>query len=282
MRKTKLKLKKLNLIILIINIICLITFIISLSHILKWQKDSRNTNKQIKDIQNIVKIEVENNETQNEDTQNEEIILPQKEVLKFNPYWDYIKMNLLDVDFTNLKKINNDTVGWIKVNGTNINYPFVKTSNNTFYLKHSFDKSYNRAGWVFADYRNKLDSTDKNTILYAHGRTDKTMFGSLKYTLNKSWYNNLKNHIVKLSTEHENTLWQIVSIYHIPTTSDYIEISFLNDEDFILFSNMIIKRSLYNFNTNINPNDQILTLSTCYNSKEKLVLHAKLIKRETK
>ena len=55
-------------------------------------------------------------------------------------------MNMIDINFNELKKINNDVKGWIKVNGTNINYPFVQSSNNKYYLTHTFDKSYNLAG----------------------------------------------------------------------------------------------------------------------------------------
>lgn len=85
-------------------------------------------------------------------------------------YYSYVKMKLIDVNFNELKKINNDTVGWIKVEGTNINYPFVHTNNNDYYLNHSFDKSSNGAGWVFMDFRNNISNFSKNTILYAHGK----------------------------------------------------------------------------------------------------------------
>ena len=93
-------------------------------------------------------------------------------------------MNLINVDFQELKSTNNQTVGWIQVNGTNINYPFVQANDNKYYLTHSFDKSHNTSGWVFLDYRNNIQTLDKNTILYAHGRIDKTMFGTLKNILN--------------------------------------------------------------------------------------------------
>lgn len=92
-------------------------------------------------------------------------------------------MNMINVNFNDLKKTNPDIVGWIKVNGTNINYPFVQSKDNKYYLTHSFNKSYNSAGWVFLDYRNN-NTNNKNTIIYAHGRTDKTMFGTLKKVLN--------------------------------------------------------------------------------------------------
>ena len=59
----------------------------------------------------------------------------------------------LDMDF--LKSKNDSTRGWIKVNGTNINYPVVQAEDNDYYLTHSFYKTYSGVGWVFADYRNK-------------------------------------------------------------------------------------------------------------------------------
>ena len=132
------------------------------------------------------------------------------------------------------------------------------------------------------DYRNNISVLDKNTIIYAHGRLDNTMFGSLKNILTSGWLNNKNNYIVKLSTEYENNLWQVFSVYKIKTTNDYLQISFISNESFLEFTDKLIKRSDFNFNTKVNENDKILTLSTCYNEKEKVVLHAKLIKRVIK
>ena len=128
------------------------------------------------------------------------------------------------------------------------------------------------------DYRNNGD--EKNTIIYAHSRLDKTMFGSLKGILEDKWLSDNSNYVVKLSTPTENTLWQVYSVYRIPTTSDYLQTYFSTDEEFNNFNNMLINRSIYNFNTSVSPTDRILTLSTCYNNNDKVVLHAKLIKRE--
>ena len=172
-------------------------------------------------------------------------------------------MNLIDVNFKDLKKINSDTKGWIQVNGTNINYPFVQTNNNDFYLNHTLNKSENQAGWVFLDYRNDINNLSKNTILY--GRLDQTMFGSLKNILKNDWLNNKSNYIVKLSTEKENSLWQVFSVYIIPNTNDYIKVSFNSNSEFNEWTNILKNRSDFNFNTTINELDKVLTLSTCYN-----------------
>lgn len=184
--------------------------------------------------------------------------------------------NLLEIDFSNLKNINNDTIGWIKVSGTNVNYPFVQTKDNSYYLTHSFYKKLNSAGWVFLDYRNNINFEDKNTIIYAHSQNNKTMFGTLKNTIKTDWLNDKNNHLVYTSTQDKNSIWQIFSIYIIPTTNDYLTINFENN--FSDFTKKITNRSIYNFNVSLSDNDKILTLSTCYNKEDKLVLHAKLVK----
>lgn len=275
MARKKYKIKWKNVFILFTFIILLNIIIYSSIEIIKWKLDGNKIDEEIQNIEDLAKIE---EVTDNENTE----IIEQDNIDETNYYWDYIKMSLINVDFEELKKINDETKGWIQVNGTNINYPFVQTNNNDYYLSHSFEKKYNSAGWVFLDFRNKLDGSDKNTILYAHGRLDSTMFGSLKNILSSGWLNNKNNYIVKLSTEYENTSWQVFSVYHIPTTSDYIQTQFSSDDEYLEFLNIIKNRSFYDFNTNVQASDRILTLSTCYNSSEKVVLHAKLIKRETR
>lgn len=270
----KRKIKWKNIILFLFFLAFLGLFIYSIINIIDWADDNRKTNNQIKDITKVADI---NNIKDNEKTE----IIEQKTVNKEDPYYDFIKMNLIDVDLTELKKKNKDTVGWIQVKGTNINYPFVQTSNNDFYLNHSFNKKSNGAGWVFLDYRNNINELDQNNIIYAHGRLNKTMFGTLRTILNSNWMKNTNNHIIKLSTEKENTLWQVVSVYKIANTNDYIYTSFSN-EDFKEFSDKILKRSAYDFKTSINENDKILTLSTCWDDSTKVVLHAKLIKKENK
>lgn len=271
----KIKLKWKNIILILIFLILFITLNISIYNIIKWKLDSNKTNEEINTIQENANIE------EVQDNKGTEIIKQAKKIPKENPYWDYIKMNMIDVNFDNLKKINSDVVGWIKVNGTNINYPFVQSKDNKYYLTHSFNKSYNNAGWVFLDYRNN-NINNRNTIIYAHGRTDKTMFGTLRKVLNNGWINNTNNYVIKISREKENSLWQIFSIYHIPTTNDYLQTEFKDEREYQRFLNILKNRSNHNFNTSITSNNTILTLSTCYNDSEKMVVHAKLIKKQKK
>ena len=198
-------------------------------------------------------------------------------------YWNYMKTTMMSVDFSKLKSINPDTKGWIYVNNTNVNYPFVQGSDNSFYLNHSFDRSYNVAGWLFADYKSNFNKFLKNTVIYGHGRVDRVMFGSLENVLKESWYTNKENQIIKLSTEKQNTLWQIVSIYTIPSESYYLTHTFLDDDSYQKFIDTMLSRSIYNFNVKVNTNDKILTLSTCLDTNgNRIVIQAKLIKSQNR
>lgn len=276
MKKRKIKIKWGNLTILLIILICTAIFIISIANILKWTIDNKKTDKQTEIITNIKVIE------EVTDDENTEIIEQPITIDKNAPYWNFIKMNLIDANFNELKKINKKVRGWIQVNGTNINYPYVQASDNDFYLNHSFDKSSNGAGWIFMDYRNNSQEFDKNTIIYGHGRSNTSMFGTLKNILKSSWFKDSNNYVIKLATEQENSLWEVFSVYKIPTTSDYLQIKFSSDEEFQNFANKLIERSAYNFNTPVNSTDKIITLSTCWNDEEKVVMHAKLIKTQKK
>ena len=274
-KKKRKKKKNTTWIFAILFLVFISIIVFCLIKIFVWGKDNKDTSKVIDDINNAVNV------TLRDDDDNTELINDTNEE-KTSDYWYYIKFPLIDVDITELKDKNSDTVGWINVNNTNINYPFVQTKDNSYYLNHSFDKKYNEAGWVFLDYRNNNDLNNRNTILYAHSRLDKTMFGSLSKVLKSSWYNNKDNHIIRLSTDTENTLWQIFSVYKIPEESYYITTNFNNNEEYTKFLNTIKQRSIYNFNTNLDTNDKILTLSTCYSDTERTVVHAKLIKRSPK
>lgn len=263
--KKRKKLNVKNLCLLIFFLVMLIVFLFSLIKVIIWIIDNNNTNDIIKKVANTYEI--------NEKSYENEVIINENEK---DIYFDYMKLKFIDVDINKLKTFNPDTIGFIKVMGTNINYPFVQTLDNDYYLNRSYDKTYNNAGWIFLDYRNN-EFNDKNTIIYGHGRINGTMFGSLKDTLKSSWQNNKDNYIIKISTEKENSIWQIFSVYKIATTSDYLQTTF-SDNEFESFISLIKGRSSYNFETNVTNEDKVLTLSTCYNDNDKMVVHAKLIK----
>ena len=252
MRRKKNKRYKKVILNIIIYMILIFVLIYSGIKIFKWYKDKTNNNKIAEQIKSTVIVE-----DKNEDENKEEYT----------------------VDFNKLKEQNNETVAWIKVNNTNVEYPVVRATNNSFYLNHSFDKSKNLAGWIFADYKNKFDNTDKNIVIYGHNMRDDSMFGSLKNILNSDWYNNEENTNIALYTENEKYIYKVFSIYKIESEDYYIKTEFSNDNEFEKFIKTLKKRSIKNFNIDISKEDSILTLSTCANNnKYRVVLHSKKIK----
>ena len=184
---------------------------------------------------------------------------------------------VVNEDIASLYNVNPETVGWLKVNNTNIDYPVVQTDNNDYYLHHNFYLENDNNGWVFMDYRNDSENISDNTIIYAHNRYySGVMFGTLQNTLRYSWYTNPDNQIIQLKTLYENLDYQIFSIYKIQVTTDYMQTLFANDEDKLEFFNKLKNRSIYNFGVELNANDKIITLSTCADENNRYVLHAVL------
>lgn len=243
--KKKIKIK--NLLTLILFFICLFGLIYSSYKIIKWKIDV--------DKNNEIKEEIKKNIT--------------------------IEDNSYKVDFKKLKETNPDTVAYIKVNNTKIDYVVVKTTDNDYYLKHNFNKEYNVAGWIFMDYRNKLDGTDKNIIIYGHNTKDNSMLDSLKNVLTKEWQTNKDNLIITLVTESNEYKYQVFSTYEIKPEDYYLTTNFKSIDNYIYFLNKMSERSNYNYKVELDKEDRILTLSSCLGEGQtRVVLHARLMKED--
>ena len=238
------KIKKL--LTLILSIICIIGLIYSTKKIIEWIDNKKENNDIKEETKKYIKIEKENEEEK------------------------YI------VDFKTLKEQNNDTVAYLKVNNTDVEYVVVKGTDNEYYLNHNFNKEYNVAGWIFADYKNNLDGTDKNIIIYGHNMKDGSMFAPLKEILKEQ-----KKETITLITQEKTITYEIFSSYTINPEEYYITTNFEDDEAYMNFLNTIKQRSIYDYDVNINEFDKIITLSTCTETgKNRIVVHAKQILEE--
>ena len=184
------------------------------------------------------------------------------------------------IDFQKLINMNSDTKGWIKYNDDKINYPIVQSTDNNYYLKKSFDKKYNSVGSIFLDYRNS-GFNDQNTVIYGHAMPDGSMFGSLEDMYKKDFFTNDENHYIHIIDLNNNELvYQIFSYYITEKEDYYITTSFNDDVQYYKFIDVIKNRSYKSFDVDVDTNDKILTLSTCYgfgNTTKRKVVHAKKI-----
>ena len=195
-----------------------------------------------------------------------------------NLYRNYSsKYDIDTVDLNSIKEVNTETVSWIMVDRTNVNYPVLQTIDNDYYLSHDINRTYTTNGWIFMDYRNDSLMNDKNTIFYGHNLLNKTAFGSLSNLFTDNWFYK-SNHIIEIKTAEKIHKYQVFSVYYIDPEVYYLQTSFYSDDRYQEFLNTILSRSLYNFNVELNTNDKIITLSTCTeDNKNRKVIHAKMI-----
>ena len=207
--------------------------------------------------------DIENNTKENNNKNNNKILDPNKTSI-------IEKMN-------SVKELNSDAVGWITIPETKIDYPVVQTNNNEYYLNHNFNKEKDYNGWVFMNYFNVPDNLDKNTILFAHNRYySGVMFGTLNKVTKKKWYEKYKENLISFSTLYEEMNWEVFSIYTIDVNNDYLKTIFNNEEEWFSFITLIRDRSIFKSDVNIDADDKILTLSTCLDNDQRLVVHAVL------
>ena len=196
---------------------------------------------------------------------------------EINLYRKYGQWDITNINFQELKQVNSDVVAWIMVDGTSVNYPIVKSSDNDYYLNHDIMKSPKGSGWTFMDFRNTPDLSDSNTIFYGHNLLNKTAFGSLGTVFTDKWINS-SNHYIVVKTESVSHVYEVFSRYIIEPEVYYLQTNFYNESAYQQFLDTIKSRTNYDFGVSVTTNDKIITLSTCSDdNKGRKVIHAKMI-----
>lgn len=164
------------------------------------------------------------------------------------------------VDFEALSKINPDIVGWICIEGTNINYPVVQGTDNDYYLTHLFDGTDNSSGCIFLDYRCSADFSDWHSIVYGHHRKDNRMFSGLMAYKEQEFYD--EHPVVLLVTPAAYYRIQLFSGYVTDDSVNAWELS-REDLDVAVWLRELQARSCFASDHLPEETDRIVTLSTC-------------------
>lgn len=182
-------------------------------------------------------------------------------------------------DSPSLSDINSDYVGWISVEGTDIEYPVVLAKDNDYYLDHNFYHEPDKVGAIFMDYRNSADQLGENTVIYGHNMKDESMFGSLKKLIHEDVIDDPK---ITLEFQGEIYEWQVFSAYET-YEADWMQVDFENDEDYTTYINSLQQESeKFPLVEKLTSSDKLITLATCTpnDRNERLVVQGKLIKDE--
>lgn len=183
-----------------------------------------------------------------------------------------------------LRVQNPDLVGWIVVDGTNINYPIVQSSDNEYYLHRSFDGKYSASGTIFVDYRNSKDfSANRNTVIYGHNMNSGTMFHELSEFFYTNFYKQYGT--IKILTYDGVYVYNVFCVMETKITFNYIQTDFSTDEEYLSFINTLAKKSRRKKeNPVFTADDRLLTLSTCtnaHNSAYRYCISAYLVEIQT-
>lgn len=184
--------------------------------------------------------------------------------------------------FKKLLEINPDTVGYLKIDGTAIDYPVVKGTDNDYYLTHDFYREKSKSGSVMMDCNCVVspDGHSGNMVLYGHNMAVGTFFACLSEywrTLYDSYdepsMQFYKDHpTITFNTLYEEAEWKIFGIGLFNIYEEYGEVysnynnkhDFTSRDDFNHFIIDLMDRSDIFTDVDIEYGDDILTLSTCY------------------
>lgn len=164
-----------------------------------------------------------------------------------------------------LKKLNEDTYGWLKVSGTDVDYPVVQGADNDYYLRRSFYKSYLNSGSIFVDAVCGAPSENRNTVIYGHNMKDGTMFHSLHNLNNQTYFENAE---IRLMTTEGVYVYEVYSV-HQPHEMDRFFFTEFTDATWQEFLSWTQAQSFFpNSDIPLSESDKIITLSTCVSTTQ--------------
>ncbi len=194
-------------------------------------------------------------------------------------------------DYSEYVAQNPETVGWITISGTNIDFPVVQSVDNEYYLTHNFEQKSEYRGAIYMDYRNDASNLDANTIIYGHNSYDGKVFSDLEQYKDIEFY---KEHpIVEFNTLDKYYQWKIYAVIitnQIASEDNGYVFNFIyphmEGPNFEGYINELNKRTLYYTGVDIKDGDRILTLSSCcreldlsnYRAKTSIVVIARAVR----
>lgn len=181
---------------------------------------------------------------------------------------------------------NSDFVGWLTIEGTDIDYPVMQTPQEPdYYLKRGFDGSYSRYGVPYMQ-SNCVIGTSDNLIIYGHNMNNGTMFADLCEYEQEEFYQEHKT--VRFDTLYEEAEYEIIAAFKTVAYSDsgFAYHHFVHADDQTEFDSYVSRcreLALYDTGVSAQYGDQLLTLSTCEYSRTdgRMVIVAKKIQPDT-
>ena len=175
----------------------------------------------------------------------------------------------MNLKYSYLYAVNQDLVGWVRIDNTNLDVQVVQSNDNDYYLNRDFYGKTSRYGCPYLDFKNDSKYLDDNTVIYGHHMTDGLMFSNLdKY---KTLEGYKESPIIEYSTLYETYYFKVFAAFisNAKVADDngnffnFIVTDFVTDEKFTGFVDEVEKRSIFKTDVNVQPDDKLITLVTC-------------------
>ncbi len=184
------------------------------------------------------------------------------------------------VDFEALRENGPDIIGWLSLPDTAINYPVTQRDDNEYYLHHLYDGTYNKVGCLFADYENKADFSDRNTIIYGHNMRDGSMFAALNEYDEQGYFDgHPQMYLVTPGGGYTVEIFTAFVAEPGESGSDASpwRLSWKDDGAYTTWLSEMAGRSVIETDVTVTSSDKVLTLSTCTpGGKSRFIVMGKL------
>ncbi len=173
-------------------------------------------------------------------------------------------------DYSEYVAQNPETVGWITIPGTTIDFPVVQSVDNSYYMNHNFEQENHYCGAIFMDYRNDKTDLDSNTIIYGHNNyNDGVVFSELSHYEDIEYY---KEHpVIEFNTLDKYYKWKIYAVMITNRLANedngyvlnYVYPHNFEGQNYNGYVQELNERTLYFTGVDVKEGDKFLTLQTC-------------------
>ena len=184
----------------------------------------------------------------------------------------------IKVDFKALKSVNDDVVGWIYCEGTQINYPVLQGETNDTYIRTLYTGEGHPSGSIFVDAGNLPEFQDNNTIIYGHHMADGSMFGTLEDWREQEYFD--AHPCMWLLTPEQDYRIDLFSAYLVDARHDTFTIFRGSGQQFAAYLQRVVKDSTVKADVETDPEAHYVLLSTCAYTlydDARTVIHGRLV-----
>lgn len=172
--------------------------------------------------------------------------------------------SLRQMNFTALREVNPEVLGWIVIPDTQVSYPLMHHSDDDYYLRRTWDFQNRIVGSIFMEAQNNSTLEDFNTLIYGHSMKNGSMFGSLKEYKDPAYLAAHPN--IYITTDSGARRYEIFAVYETTPGSDTYQIGFASAEDQAAYLASCLEQSVHDVGIKPDSDDRIITLSTCTGS----------------